>query len=34
MGYASALAVVFFALTMAFALLQFRAAERWVYGGD
>jgi ABC-type sugar transport system permease subunit len=34
MGYASAFAVVFFGLTMAFAVAQFRAAERWVYGGD
>lgn len=34
MGYASAFAVVFFGLTMAFAVFQFRAAERWVYGGD
>ena len=34
MGYASAFAVVFFGLTMAFAVAQFRVAERWVYGGD
>ena len=31
MGYASALAWIFFVVLIAFTYVQFRAPERWVY---